>query len=306
MPDRCYWTIGNTSRTLGVGVPAILPSTRGASLNLHFSLPLAHFETAWLGVLCLFVLLVLAYGGVRLRMEQTRRILKQRVEERHAERERIARDLHDTLMQGIQALLFRLQLWANDASMPLERRVEIAAVVTQARQITIECRERLLELRAARVERPDFVGSLEAMGATESTRKEVRFDVIGSGTRRDLRPEASDQLLLIAREAVRNAFRHSRGTRIEVHVLFKERSLGLRILDDGVGVDSVLLQARQRAGHFGLISMRERAAQLGASFELDSSRATGTSITVTVPGAIAFPRRSQWPWARRQSGAVSR
>jgi signal transduction histidine kinase/ligand-binding sensor domain-containing protein len=271
-----------------------------STATLHFSVAPAYYETVWFRALCGLVLLLIVYGWLRIRLEQTKRTLRQRMQERHAERESIARDLHDTLMQGIQALLFRLQLWANDTAIPVERRAEIGAVVTQARGITIECRERLLELRHTHLEAPDLVESLKAMGGAESIGQGVRFDVVGSGKQRHLRPEAYDQLLVIAREAIRNAYQHSRASLIRVSVVFHDRSLRLQIVDDGLGIDTATLHTGKQSGHFGLAGMRERAAQLGAHFKLDRNGTAGTRITVTVPGAVAFLGQWRWPWVRPQ------
>src|SRR5579859_5453620 len=95
-------------------------------------------------------------------------LMRQRMQARHAERERIARDLHDTLLQGIQALLFRLQIWASDPAIPPERRDEIAAVVIQARAIVVEVRDRLVGLRGTDAECRDLLASLAAVARVES------------------------------------------------------------------------------------------------------------------------------------------
>jgi hypothetical protein len=112
------------------------------------SIPLAFYQTLWFRLLCAAVLLVLAWLMLLMRVEQVKGRLRERLDERHAERERIARDLHDTLLQGIQALLFRLQIWAGDTRIASERREEIAAVVVQARAIVVEGRDRILALRS--------------------------------------------------------------------------------------------------------------------------------------------------------------
>lgn len=236
------------------------------------------------------------------RIRQIKKILRQRMEERHAERERIARDLHDTLMQGIQALLFRLELWAKDTEVPAARRAEISTVVTQVRQIVLEGRDRLIELRRPHLDPPDFVESLREIGVAESNGQSTRFEVAGHGPRRRLRPEAYDHLLDIAREAIRNAYRHSCANSILVSVHFRHRSLRLHVADDGCGIDMSILPQRERAGHFGLTGMRERAAQLGARFRLDTNDAAGTLVGVTVPGTIAFVTQWRWPWQRRWPG----
>jgi signal transduction histidine kinase len=262
------------------------------------SIPLAFYQTLWFRLLCAAVLLVLAWLMLLMRVEQVKGRLRERLDERHAERERIARDLHDTLLQGIQALLFRLQIWAADTRIASERREEIAAVVVQARAIVVEGRDRILALRSPASRRQDLFESLTEMGNTESAGQAARFEITTNGKRRVLFSEACQQLADIAREAVRNAHRHARASLVTITVDYHNTSLRLRIVDDGQGIDPQILAAGQRCDHFGLVGMRERAAQLGARFSLESNQGAGTCITVIVPASVAFENYWRWPWQR--------
>ena len=109
---------------------------------MSFSIPPMVYQSVWFRLACLGAILALIWLVLRFRMEQVKVLMRQRMAARHAERELIARDLHDTLLQGIQALLFRLQIWASDPRIAAERRDEIAAVVVQARAIVVEGRVR--------------------------------------------------------------------------------------------------------------------------------------------------------------------
>jgi signal transduction histidine kinase len=253
------------------------------------------------GVLSISIGIVL---GIRL--GEMKRGLWERLDERHAERERIARDLHDTLLQSIQALLFRLQLWTRDTRIPEESRAEISAVVIQARAIVVECRDRLFCLRRDDAGQADLAAALGAVGSAESGGDAVRFKATCSGERRNLRSEAYDQLLDIGREAIRNAYRHSRASHVVVTVEYRKRSLRMQIADDGCGIDSSILRCQQRSGHFGLIGMRERATQLGAQLLIETNGAAGTRITLTVAGRVAFLAEGPWAWwlRRRESWTV--
>jgi signal transduction histidine kinase len=268
-----------------------------------FSIPLAFYHTLWFRLLCVAAPLVLAWLMLLMRVEQVKSRVRERLEERHAERERIARDLHDTLLQGIQALLFRLQIWAADTSIASERREEIAAVVVQARDIVVEGRDRIIALRSPASRCQDLFESLTRIGNTESAGQVARFEITTNGKRRLLFPEACQQLVDIAREAVRNAHRHARASLVAMSVDYHNTSLRLRIADDGLGIDPQILAAGQRSDHFGLVGMRERAAQLGARFCLESNDGTGTCITVLVPASVAFENHWRWPWQRRRVGA---
>lgn len=248
---------------------------------------------------CLFYLggLLISIGMVfGMRLSEMTLGLRESLDECHAERVRIARDLHDTVLQSAQALLFRLQLWTCDTSIPEERRAEMSVVVMQARASVVECRDRLRGLRRGDGERVDLVTALGTVGAAESDGQGVCFKVNCDGERRLLRSEAYDRLLDIGREAIRNALRHARASHIQVTVEFRKGSLRLQVADDGCGIEASLLQCQQYADHFGLIGMRERATQLGAPLLIDTNRGTGTRIQLTVAGRVAFLNEKARAW----------
>ena len=258
-------------------------------------------QTVWFRLVWLGAVLVMTWIAFRYRIEQIKAVMRQRMEARHAERERIARDLHDTLLQGMQALLFRLQLWASDPRIAPERRDEIAAVVVQARAIVVEGRDRLVTLRGTDPECQDLLESLTEVASAESTGRTARFQITSSGQQRPLLAEACRELTDIAREAIRNAHQHARATLVAVSVDYRNTSLRLQIVDDGCGIDPVMLKAAERCGHFGLVGMRERAAQLGARFSVQGNGRNGTRVTVVAPAGVVFEDRWLWPWQRRRS-----
>jgi signal transduction histidine kinase len=268
---------------------------------MSFSIPATIYQTVWFRLACLGTIVMLTWLALRFRMEQIKILMRQRMLARHAERERIARDLHDTLLQGIQALLFRLQIWASDPRIAAERREEISAVVIQARAIVVEGRDRLVTLRGAGPECQDLLESLAEVANAESTGKQARFEISSRGKRRPLLAEACRQLADIAREAIRNAHQHARASRVAISIDYRNTSLRLRIVDDGCGIDPAVLKAGARRGHFGLVGMRERAAQLGARFSVERNGVNGTRVTVVAPAAVVFEGRWRWPWRRKRS-----
>ena len=205
-----------------------------------------------------------------------------------AERERIARDLHDTLLQGIQALLFRLQLWETDADISESHRAEIAALVTQARAIVVEGRDRIVMLRRTDAVPADLTEALAAIEKQGCAADGVQFEVSIEGERRSLTLEAHEQLVDIAREAVRNAYRHACPSRVTVRVEYRRGSLRMSVTDDGRGIDPAALERQCKARHFGMTGMRERAKQLGARFWVGANEGAGTRITVVVPARTAY------------------
>ena len=218
-------------------------------------------------------------------------LLRQRLAARNAERERIARELHDTLLQSIQALLFRLAVWAGDPTIPAERRKEIATVVAQARAIVMEGRDRLLSLRGPDTECQDLLGALTELAGAQSNDQATRCVIFTSGEPRPVLVEACRELVDIAREALRNAQQHAGAGLVTLTVEYGHTRLRLRIVDDGRGIDPAVLRAGGRRGHFGLLGMRERAAQLGARFSIERDGTSGTRVTVVAPASVVFPAR---------------
>jgi signal transduction histidine kinase len=119
------------------------------------------------------------------------------------------------------------------------------------------------------------------------------YRVLVEGTPRRLHPVVRDDLYRIAREAVRNAFRHAHATEIELDVRYDEGALRLRIRDDGSGIDPQVLSVGKRKGHYGLPGMRERATSIGGHLEIWSESRRGTEIEITIPGLIAYVRFEQ-------------
>lgn len=206
---------------------------------------------------------------------------------RHAERERIARDLHDTLLPAVQALLFRLQLWEDDAAVPRALRAELAVLVRQAQAIVVEGRDRITMLRRADAGSVDLTQALAAIESQGFAAEGVCFEVSSDGERRSLTRVAHEQLVDIAREAVRNAYRHACPSSVVVMVEYRKASLRMSVIDDGCGIDAVTREERGK-GHFGLLGMRERAEQLGGSLWIGGNAGAGTRVTVVVPARTAY------------------
>jgi signal transduction histidine kinase len=132
----------------------------------------------------------------------------------------------------------------------------------------------------------------------------ARFRVIVEGQQQPLHPLLRDDVYRIGREALINAFRHSRAKHVEIEVKYSPNQLRLLIRDDGCGIEPHILKSG-RDGHFGLCGMRERAEQIGARLHVYSSPSAGTEIELTVPGHIAFQgqavRRPRWSRKRNQT-----
>jgi len=199
-----------------------------------------------------------------------------------AERNRIAREIHDTLAQGLSAISMRLELAKNaaDATATSEH---LALAHTLVRDTLAEARVSIWAMRSQALETRGLAGALESLlrQLAEGRAIETGFHVVGTPV--PLAPMAENQLLRIGQEAIANAVRHAAPRRVDVRLVFAARQIELAVTDDGCGFDPA--QVTASAGHFGLVGLRERAAQIGAQLELTSATGRGTQVRVVVPTA---------------------
>jgi len=257
-------------------------------------------QTWWFrSVLALCVGLV-ALAVYLLRMRQLTRLLNARFEERLAERVRLARELHDTLLQSFQGLLLRFQTaYALFDTRPTDAKDVLGNSIDQTAQAITEGREAVQGLRASTVESNDLAQAITALGeqlaagASSATSAGMYVEVEGAPW--NLHPIVRDEIYRVASEALRNAFRHAQAKQIEVEFRYDERELRLRVRDDGKGIDATFLKVEGRAGHFGLHGMRERAKLMGGKLTVWTAAESGTEIELVIPAAHAYaasPRRS--------------
>jgi signal transduction histidine kinase len=224
-----------------------------------------------------------------------------RFEERLAERTRIARELHDTLLQSFQALMLHFQA-VNDLLPPGQAKEGLEKALDRADQAIVEGRDAIQNLRSSTTLTNELAQAMTALGeelADTHHGEAPTFRVSIEGAPRDLHPILRDDIYRIAREALRNAFSHAQASKIEAEITYGARLLRLRIRDDGKGVDSKLLDAG-REGHWGLPGMRERAQQIGAQLDVWSEVGAGTEIELRLPGSIAYGTSPVRWWHRLQ------
>jgi signal transduction histidine kinase len=217
--------------------------------------------------------------------------LTMRFEERLAERTRIARELHDTLLQSFQGLMLNFQAVNNQ--LPEGKAKEaLEAALNRADLAIVEGREAIQNLRssttvtnelgqAVAALAEEFGGTLDGKSCPPTLRVSVE------GTPRELHPILRDDIYRIAREALRNAFSHAQASKIEADISYGERLLRLRIRDNGKGIDRKLLD-EGRDGHWGLPGMRERAEKIGAQLEIWSEVGAGTEVDLRIQSSIAY------------------
>jgi signal transduction histidine kinase len=256
------------------------------------------WQTSWFITCC-----VAALGGIlallyRLRLKQLSSQFNVRVEERVGERTRIAQELHDTLVQNITGLSLQISGLAKTVSGPEYVKEKLLDLRRQADDCLREARQSVWDIRSPHSETIDLAVELAESGKQFVAGKEIRFDFLSEGDPRSLPGEVRQQLLRIGREAIGNAAQHARASRIEALLCFKAHHICLKITDDGCGFD--LSQAERLPGHFGLSTMRERAARVQGSIKIRSSSGKGTSIEVSVPSEIGKrdERESAYPHTR--------
>jgi len=216
-------------------------------------------------------------------------------EARVAERERIARDLHDTLLQSFQGVLLKFSAVSYLISKrPAEAQKTLENAIEQAREAITEGRDAVLGLRSSTVISSDLARAIstfgEGLAADQAGGNCPDFRVQVEGTSRDLAPLVREEVYRIAREALRNAFRHAQAERIEVEIRHDRRELRLRVRDNGKGIDPKVLGEGRRPGHHGLPGMQERAELVGGKLAVWSELDSGTEAELTIPASVAYSK----------------
>jgi len=264
----------------------------GSEAAIDFRVEPTLWQTWWFRLGILLCVGLATLGIHRLRMRQLTHLLNLRFEERLAERTRIAQDLHDNLLQGFFSAAMQLDV-ANDripAGSPAKPILE--RVIELMNQVGQQGRSAIRSLRASDSSSRNLEQAFSTITDELGIGKQVDFRVVVEGEPQTIQPVVWDEVYRIGREAVINAFRHSRAANIEVEVEYATSGLRVLVRDDGCGIDAQVLQSG-REGHWGLPGMRERAEQLGASFEVLSRAGAGTEVELSVPGAVAFESFSQ-------------
>ena len=243
---------------------------------------------------------LLLVGLYSLRLRQAAARLNARLEERLAERERIARELHDTLLQGFQGLILHFQAAMNQIPDREPARQTMKRALHCADEVLLEGRQRVRDLRAEGSASNELPEMLTCYGEEFAQDHEVTFKVTIVGSPLLLHPVVGDEIYRIAREGLANAFRHSQASSIELEITYDPSTLCLRVRDNGCGIDQEIMGSG-RQGHWGLSGMRERAQNIGGQLNIWSNPGTGTEIDFKIPAKVAYarkPRVSRWRWTK--------
>jgi len=275
--------------------------------TLSFSIAPAYYQTRWFFAMVALGIAMLLWAAYQLRIRQLAHQFNRTLDARVSERTRIARDLHDTLLQSFQGALLRFQSAANVvATRPDEARQRLDQALDQAEAAITEGRNAVHGLRASASTVNDLANGIVAIGL-QLTREgppgpAPSIDVAVDGNSRDLNPVVREEAFRIAGEALRNAIKHAHAQQIAVTIHYERRQLRLVIRDDGKGIDAETMARQQVEGHFGLPGMRERAAVVRGRLEVRSEGGAGTEIELRIPGAIAYGAAAHAAWWQRLVG----
>ena len=264
-----------------------------AGASLAFTLLPAFYQTNWFLLVCVAATGLLAWSTYQWRIRQVAARLDLNFKERLSERTRIARELHDTLLQSFQGLLLHLQRGRN--LLP-ERTAEAMETLDRAldgtEQAIVEGRDAIHDLRSFAPAPKSLAEEITSLGeeliSKDGNSDPAQFLVVIEGLAQTLCPQYHVEIFRIAREALRNAVGHAQARRIETEIAYSKKLFRLRIRDDGKGINLRVPDRGEHAGHWGLTGMRERAERIGGQLDVWSEPGAGTEVELRIAGSIVY------------------
>ncbi len=268
-----------------------LPSEREAVFV--FTIPPVFYERP----LFLFFVGALVFGLLwlfyRSNARRAAEHMRTRLEERHGERERIARELHDTLLQGVHGLMLRFQAVTQSIPDSHPARLGLEQALDRADQLVCEGRDRVRDLRKDTAVYGSLQDGVRALGVGLEHEVSATFSLTISGVPTSLQAMVRDEAYRIVHEAVVNAFMHAMAAHIDVTIDYAASALRIDISDDGVGINPAYLGENGRPDHWGLRGMHERAQRIGARLLIQGKPASGSRIVLSIPASLAYQRATR-------------
>jgi len=252
------------------------------------------WQVRWFQAAAVLLGVAVAVGLYRLRLRQLARQLNVRFEERLAERTRIARELHDTLLQGFVSASMQLHVAVDQLPEDSSARPAFGRALDLMRRVIDEGRNAVRGLRSSGGDVHDLEHAFSGIQSELAAGQTTAYRVIVEGRPRQLNPAVRDEVYRIGREGLLNAFRHSGAETIEIEIEYAASELRLFVRDDGRGIDPHIARTGT-AGHWGIAGMKERAARIGGSLTIRSRAAAGTEIELRVPGRAVYTRTALQP-----------
>ncbi|WP_448663976.1 two-component regulator propeller domain-containing protein [Sphingomonas sp. CJ20] len=273
---------------------------RGAALA--FEIPPTFVQSWPFRILCGCGVLGLLWLAYTLRLRAVAHRIRARMAERMGERERIARELHDTLLQSVQTLTLHVQVAVEDLPHGTPERAQLEHALNRADRAIAEGRDRVRDLRVrydAKGIADIFAEAIDQHGFDPAT--SVRIQTVGDP--RPLSPIALDEIVRIAGEAIANVRQHARATQLRIDIRFA-RPFTIRLADDGIGIPAAILEGGRKAGHYGLQGMQERARKLRGALAVRSPSEGGTELVLTIPAHVAYARPDASRWSTWRDKAL--
>jgi signal transduction histidine kinase/streptogramin lyase len=246
------------------------------------------WATLWFRALAVSLLAMLVWILLRARIRQSNERIEARLGERLRERERIARELHDTLLQGFQMLLLRFQVTTDTLPPETQARKQLEDSLSRAEKTLQEGRDKVSTLRSEIDSGKDLASELAQFGREVSTGSQTTFLFTAEGNPRVIHPVVYEEVWMIAREAISNSFRHANATLIECVMQFSSRHFSFVCRDNGGGIPDTVLKTKSKSGHWGLVGMEERAKKIGAELHIGRGEIDGTEVKLTLRAGIAY------------------
>jgi ligand-binding sensor domain-containing protein/signal transduction histidine kinase len=246
------------------------------------------WQTWWFLVLCSVAISAALWAAYVARVRQVTTLVQLRNQDRLSEREDIARDLHDTFFQAVQSLFLRIHTTSRQLPEENPTRQALDGVLDESDRVMKEGREMFLDIPNKQLLEQDFGELIAGYCADFATAYPIEYRVQIDGQPHRLDPLVSSALGKIAREAIYNAFRHSKASAIEVELVYGKGDMQLRVRDNGKGFEPTSLQADSGHLHLGLQNMRKRAEKLDAGFRVWSRLGIGTEVEVTLAAQRAY------------------
>jgi len=261
-------------------------SEPGAVLGIRI-LP-AWWESWQFRVLLGLLFTLLLIGGYIARIATISRNFEIRLQDRIDERTRIARDLHDTLLQGTQGVIYKFEAVAIGLPKTDPIRARLDQALERADQVLAQARLQVTGLRASLGGSQDLFAELKLFGQSFAANSTTQFIAQLEGTAKPLHPIVREEVYRIATEAISNAFTHAQSPMVRLQMSFDRSLLTVQVLDDGIGIVREAVDQAGDSHRFGLLGMRERAQEIGAALEILTRPGAGTEVRLRISGHRAY------------------
>ncbi len=258
---------------------------QGATVS--FTVLPAWYQTLWFKVAVSLIIVFLMWASIRYRIYRTEQQVSLRFEAQLSERMRIARELHDTLLQSLQGLILSVSAFSAGAAAPTRVRQDMEGALDRAEELLVLGRERIRDLRADALVKNDLASELHRLAGQFGPEARPKVEVIVHGKLRPLNPMVQEEVMWVMREAISNARQHSGAAHVTVQMVYGFWGLRCAVQDDGQGMERDSL-SEQKPGHFGIVGMRERVKRIGGRLNIHGVTGHGTTVSLSVPAKIAF------------------